>query len=258
MSGQALGDLAAELDLWGQSGRGVRLWLRDDDAIAPSPALGRLAELSERFALPVLLAVIPMLAQLDLAGALKGMPTLLPCQHGCSHHNHAPVGVKKSEFGSERVLAEVEAELGLARRRLGDLLGPAMLDVFVPPWNRIGPETVAILPRLGFAGLSCFRGFTLGAEGGPSLANSDIDVMDWHGGRVGRPLAALATEITAQLSLRRARGEGGPATLGLLLHHRDHDETAWTALEALLAGLARHPAVTPIDPRQLFSLPMPA
>jgi hypothetical protein len=245
--------LEAELDLWSLGS--VRLWLRDDDAVAPSPALDRLAALSEGFALPVLLAVIPMLAEPALAGALKAMPSLLPCQHGCWHRNHAPAGGKKSEFGAERAAGAVRAEIGLARQRLGDLLGPALLPVFVPPWNRIDRGVAALLPELGFAGLSCFRGFTLGEAGGPALANTDIDVMDWHGGRVGRPAEALAAEVAAQLAGRRQQRNAQSRTLGLLLHHRDHDETAWNALEALLSRLCAHPAVQRTDPRALLVTP---
>ena len=74
--------LAAELDRWSEAGRQIRLWLRDDDAVAPTPALDRLSALGERFALPVLLAVIPAQAEPALAEALRDRPSLLPCQHG--------------------------------------------------------------------------------------------------------------------------------------------------------------------------------
>jgi hypothetical protein len=241
--------LDAELDSW-QPGS-LRLWLRDDDAVAPSPALDRLARLSEDLSLPVLLAVIPMLAQPDLAPALAAMPSLRPCQHGCWHRNHAPLGSKKSEFGAERDAEAVVAEIVLARQRLGDLIGPALLPVFVPPWNRIDRAHAARLPELGFAGLSCFRNFSLGPEGGPALLNTDLDVMDWQGGRVGRDLAALVDETCTLLAGRRA---GGAITgsFGLLLHHRDHDETAWDALATLLARLVAHRAMVATGPDLAF------
>lgn len=247
-------DLTTELDLWSLSGRGIRLWLRDDDAAAPSPALDRLAGLGERFALPVLLAVIPMLAEPALARTLKAAPVLLPCQHGCWHRNRALTGGKKSEFGAERAPEAVHEEIILARQRLGDVIG-ASLPIFVPPWNRIDRSLAAALPELGLSGLSCFRGFALGQDGGPVLANTDIDIMDWHGGRIGRPVEALAAEICAQLTARRQRDDAQGTTLGLLLHHRDHDEAAWHALEALLPRLCAHPAVQPTDPRTLFATP---
>ncbi|WP_439496297.1 polysaccharide deacetylase family protein [Bosea sp. (in: a-proteobacteria)] len=244
--------LLAELDRWRIEGRHLRLWLRDDDAIAPGPQLDRLAALADRFDAPVLLAVIPHLAEPALVPRLTRAPLLLPCQHGSRHRNHAPEGEKKAEFGRHRPLAAMLDEIATARRRLDDLFGPALLPVFVPPWNRIDREVTAALPDLGFTGLSCFRGFTLGERGGPALVNSEIDIIDWHGGRIGRSAPAIVNELTALLVARREKGEPDDR-IGLLLHHRDHDEAAWALLDALLARLASHPAIRLADPRQLFS-----
>lgn len=249
--------LLAELDHWRAAGRHIRLWLRDDDAIAPGPQLDRLAALAERFGMPVLLAVIPHLAEPALVSFVSRAPHLLPCQHGSRHRNHAPEGEKKAEFGRHRAPAAMLDEIAAARQRLGDLFGPALLPIFVPPWNRIDREVAAALPGLGFTGLSCFRGFTLDERGGPALANSEIDVMDWHGGRIGRPAPAIVNELTALLAHRRETGDPDDG-IGLLLHHRDHDDGAWRLLDALLARLIRHPAICPVDPRQLFSAPIAA
>jgi hypothetical protein len=244
--------LAAELDRWSQAGRKVALWLRDDDAIAASPALDRLSDLSQRYGLPVLLAVIPMLAEPSLAAALRQMPSLLPCQHGCWHHNHAPQGGKKAEFGADRAAADIRRELVEARTRLADLLGPALLPVFVPPWNRIDPAHAALLPDIGFRGLSCFRGYRLGADGGPTLVNTALDIMDWRA-RIGRQPTDLVDEACRLLTALRG-GSDDRASFGLLLHHRDHDETAWAFLEGFLARMTAHPAVANGDPRRLFGL----
>lgn len=246
--------LALELDHWSASGRAIGLWLRDDDAIAPSPALDRLSELAERFAAPVLLAVIPLLAEPALATALRAMPLLRPCQHGAAHLNHAPAGGKKSEFGAERIAADVDTDIARGRKRLHDLLGDAVLPVFVPPWNRIAQNHAARLGALGFAGLSCFRDYRLGPDGGPRLLNTHVDVMDWHGGRIGRPATDILEELVAMLAARR-QGEAGDIELGLLLHHRDHDETAWSALTDILSAATAHPAVRMIDPGRLAAQP---
>ena len=256
MSGDHWQALSRELDRWGEGGHRLRLWLRDDDAIAPSPALSRLCDLAERFEAPVLLAVIPMLAEPALAPALRAMPLLRPCQHGVWHRNHAPAGAKKSEFGPERDAQTVDAEIALGSRRLAELLGPAVLPVFVPPWNRIDPGHAARLPVLGFIGLSCFRGYRLGPQGGPHLFNTHVDVMDWQGGRIGRPPAELLAEIIAWLTATRETG-ARTADLGLLLHHRDHDETVWSFLAAFL-NTAAHAAVSLVDPALLLAPPVAA
>ena len=245
-------ELAAELDRWHESGRTIRLWLRDDDAIAASPALDRLSALAERHGLPVLLAVIPMLAEPSLATALRSMPLLQPCQHGTWHRNHALAPAKKAEFGPSRSATDIEAEIETAQRRLRDVLGAEPLPVFVPPWNRIDPAHAALLPGLGFEGLSCFRGYRLGPAGGPALANIDLDIMDWTS-RTGRQPDQLLEEACRLLAARRIEG-GGDRAFGLLLHHRDHDQTAWTFLDAFLESTRRHPAVAATDPRQLFKI----
>jgi hypothetical protein len=245
--------LVAELDLWQAQGLSAQFWLRDDDAVAPSLALERLGRLAARFDAPVLLAVIPMLAEPELAAFQRSAPALLPCQHGAWHRSHSPAGAKNAEFGAGRDIETALAEIAEGKARLESLFGSAALPVFVPPWNRIGTDFAAALPRSGFAGLSCFRGFALGPEGGPALANTHLDIIDWHGGRVGRDAAALAIELAGHLAHHREGADRGDAVFGLLLHHRDHDDTAWACLEALLGLVADHPAARLIDPRRLFS-----
>jgi hypothetical protein len=246
--------LAAELDRWSASGRRLHLWLRDDDAIAASPALDRLSTLAERHRLPVLLAIIPMLAEPSLGSALRRMPLLRPCQHGTWHHNHAEPAAKKSEFGSSRSALDLDAEIATAWRRLGDVLEAAPLPVFVPPWNRIDQGHAARLPGLGFRGLSCFRGYRLAPAGGPHLVNTDLDIMDWVS-RAGRRTEDLVDESCLRLAALRA-GSDGDVPFGLLLHHRDHDDTAWRFLEAFLASMGTHPAVVASDPRRIFETPI--
>ena len=96
-----------ELDLWEKESLTLPLWWRDDDAIAPTPQLDRLSEMSQRLGLPVHLAVIPKLAEEALAEHVRVRPNLLPVVHGWAHENHAPEGEKKSEFRLHRPLEEM-------------------------------------------------------------------------------------------------------------------------------------------------------
>lgn len=257
MSETYWGALSQELDHWSSAGRQIRLWLRDDDAIAPSPALTRLSLLAERHGAAVLLAVIPMQAEPDLAPALRDMPQLHPCQHGVWHRNHSPEGGKKSEFGPERPETIVDQEIAQGRDRLHDLVGDKVLPVFVPPWNRIDPGHAARLGTLGFSALSCFRNYRHGEAGGPSLLNTHVDVMDWLGGRIGRRPEELLPEMVALLARLRESDRMQATPLGLLLHHRDHDETAWAFLDAILGAAAAHPAVTCPDATELLRASSP-
>ncbi|HEV2510609.1 polysaccharide deacetylase family protein [Bosea sp. (in: a-proteobacteria)] len=243
--------LFAELDRWAHAGKRLELWLRDDDATEPSDQLDRLADLAGRFTIPVLLASIPLQAQETLAKRLETAPLLLPCQHGTWHRNHAPTGEKKSEFGLHRPTADIAAEIAAGRQRLRDLFGHSFLSVFVPPWNRIHPEIAAELPGLGFAGLSCFRNFALGPAGGPRLVNTDLDLIDWHHGRVGRQPDNLLAEMVQLLADRQMKPQPRQP-FGLLLHHHDHDSTTWSFLTNLLSRLSGHAAVAFSGPDTLF------
>lgn len=251
MTDAAWSALMAELDHWAYAGRRLDLWLRDDDATVPSDQLDRLAALAERFAIPVLLASIPMLAQETLARRLETASLLQPCQHGAWHRNHGPPGEKKSEFGLHRPLPAILAEIAAGRARLQELFSGHVLPVFVPPWNRIHPDVAAELSGLGFIGLSCFRNFAPGPAGGPCLVNTDIDLIDWHAGRVGRPPDDLLAEMVGLLAERRAK-PGPSQPFGLLLHHRDHDNVAWSFLTNLLTRLSGHAAVAFTGPDALF------
>lgn len=51
--------LRDELRRWSETGRKVKFWFRDDDAIEPTPALDRLLSLANRFDVPMALAIIP-------------------------------------------------------------------------------------------------------------------------------------------------------------------------------------------------------
>ncbi|CAN7479865.1 polysaccharide deacetylase [Bosea sp. LjRoot90] len=198
-----------------------------------------------------MLASIPLLAQESLARRLETAPLLRPCQHGTWHRNHAPADEKKGEFGLHRPLPEILTEIAAGQKRLRELFGDRFVPVFVPPWNRIHPAIASELPGLGFTGLSCFRNFTLGPAGGPCLVNTDLDLIDWHGGRVGRQPDDLLAEMVQTLAIRRMSPESNQP-FGLLLHHHDHDSAAWDVLTNLLIRLSGHAAVAFSGPDALF------
>ena len=222
-----------------QSGQPLRLWLRDDDAVRPTPALDRLLQLTAAAGVPLTLAVIP--APWDqpptgpeLAGHLRDRPDVTIAVHGWSHRNHAPEGVKKQELGPHRPIDEMRAELRAGLMRLATLHGTHAQPLLVPPWNRIAPELLALLIEDGFTAISTF-----GAERpGPGLRviNTHLDLIDWHGTRGGRDPAMLWSEL-ADLA------ESGLAHVGVLTHHLVHDDAAWDFLVDLLPRAERAGAV---------------
>ena len=226
-------DFHRELGHWRAAGLQPRLWLRDDDAAAPSPALDVLTALAEKHRAPILLAVIPQGAGADLARHVAAHPLLHPCQHGCAHANHARAGEKKQELGLHRPLADVLEELAAGRARMMDLFGGNLRPVLVPPWNRIDPALLAHLPAIGLPGLSIF-GKPAQPAGG--RLDSNIDIMDWHGTRGGLAAAVVVPMLVHALATAREKGH---APVGILIHHLAHDDQAWSLLDQLFAEAAR-------------------
>ena len=225
------------LDHAHDQGKTVTIWLRDDDAIADTAALARLAAVCERHGMPLLLAVIPALAEPSLVRFVERHAGITPTQHGYAHINHAREGERARELGGMQPPNRVFDELARGRERLTSMFARAA-DILVPPWNRIDADLVPGLPALGFTALSTF-----GAAGPPvpglHQLNCHLDIIDWRNGRVGHSHAKLVGKLAELIETHAATR----APLGLLTHHLAHDETAWTFLEDCLASLAGHPAV---------------
>ncbi|MET0943475.1 MAG: polysaccharide deacetylase family protein [Mesorhizobium sp.] len=225
--------LLRALDRWNRAGRRAEFWLRDDDAIEPTEPLDRLLDLTARFEVPVMLAVIPAFTGEPLAHRLAEAPYASIAVHGWSHQNHAPAGEKKQELGAHRPREVVLGELSRGLSLLADLHQKRALPILVPPWNRIDDGLIAELPRLGFTALSVY---------GPAkpasikMINTDVDLMDWHGTRGCRAHADLVRDVVAQLD---ESFDGANRTVGLLCHHLVHDEQAWAFLERLFEITSR-------------------
>lgn len=222
------------LDRLAAQGEVISFWWRDDDAIAPSPALSKLLDQARRFSLPVTLAVIPAFAVPELAERLRPDPLVTIAIHGWSHENHASSGRKKQELGDERPADLVLQQLAEGLAKLKDMFGPQCLPMLVPPWNRISPALETGLADLGFEALSVFG---KEREGAPlPLLNTHLDVMDWHNGRVGRDSEALFGELVHHITLNGLR------SIGLLTHHLVHDGQVDAFLQAFFSITATHPA----------------
>lgn len=231
-----------EFALWDAAGMALPIWWRDDDATAPSAALDRLSDLAATLDLPVHLAVIPAGAGTALGERLRDRAHLIVLVHGWAHLNHAPAGEKKAEFGAHRPLAAMIGEAGRGLARLGDLFGPRLAPVLVPPWNRIAPELIPALPGLGYLALSDFtpRKAALAAPGLARI-NTHLDPIAWRGGRGLVAPDILIAQITRQLAGRRLGRADNTEPYGILTHHLVHDDTIWAFTEALLRRLLAGP-----------------
>ncbi|MGF1624954.1 MAG: polysaccharide deacetylase family protein [Alphaproteobacteria bacterium] len=256
MSGWDL--LAAELDAWSAMPGGAVFWWRDDDLVRPGPRIERLVALSDRFAAPLLLAVIPEPADPAIAG-LAGS-RLRFCQHGWAHADHStapPPGQRrrKIELGGDYGEAALVADLRRGWDRLRRILPDRLLPVLVPPWNRIAPWAVDRLPGLGYAGWSGFGARAAMDRAVLPAVNVHVDVIDWHGsgGFVGE--AAALDQVVGHLRARRG-GQADPAEpTGLMTHHAVHDPATWAFVAGLLEAVSDHPAARWASPDALFAGP---
>jgi hypothetical protein len=226
--------LGVELDRWREAGEVARFWLRDDDAVLPTPELDRLVMLSDRYSIPMTLAVIPLDTDEALARSLDAHPSVNVAVHGWSHRNFAGAGEKKEELGAHRSGAVVLSELKAGFDRLAALYPDTFTGVLVPPWNRIAAGLIPELEGLGFRALSVFG---QEKQGPIPLVNTHADIMDWHGTRGARADAAIIADILKRLSEMRMSG----STMGLLTHHLVHDAAAWSFIDRLFAFTAAHP-----------------
>lgn len=151
------------LDAYAKDGRTVQLWLRDDDAIAPTAALSLLLDLSARWNAPMTIAAIPANATTALARLLIELPLISVAVHGWDHTNHAPASEKKQELGLHRGEEAVLARLAEGLERIAGLFGDRAVPLLVPPWNRIAPALLGHLPSLGYVAL----GLRAGTGGDP-------------------------------------------------------------------------------------------
>jgi len=225
------------LDSFAEAGKTARFWLRDDDAVEPTAALDRLLALGADHHVPLTLAVIPQFTGPALAAHLQGLAVEV-APHGWSHANHSPPNVKSCELGPERAAPAVLDELATGLAHLRDLHGNRAVPVLVPPWNRIDPALIPLLPALGFRGLSVF-----GPEMGnppPMHINVHVDLIDWHGTRGARDPSVVVADIVNRLAVVQETG----AVVGYMTHHRVHDAAAWDFTGRLFAITATHPGAS--------------
>ncbi|MFW6076481.1 MAG: polysaccharide deacetylase family protein [Hyphomicrobiales bacterium] len=229
-------ELIAELDRCAEAGQRITFWLRDDDAVAVTPALERLLALAGDWDVPVVMAVIPMPAEPALAVHLGELAHVRVALHGFAHRNHAPPEDKKQELGPHRPAATVLDELRRGRDRLNELFSHQSVPMLVPPWNRIAADLVPHLPGLGLHTLSTFGEVPTKLPARLLQVNCQLDIMDWHKRR-GHPADVLAGRLATVV-------RSGTDPIGILTHHLDHDEGAWGFLTQLFRLTARHDAVT--------------
>jgi hypothetical protein len=230
--------LRDELLRWADAGRKAKLWFRDDDAIEPTAALDQLLALSDRYSVPVALAVIPAYTGEPLAMRLANQKDLTVTVHGWTHHNYAPDETKKQELGPHRPQAIVLEELRRGFDKLKALYPTQFAPMLVPPWNRIDKALLSELAPIGYRAISVYG---LAKPDQPITAiNTHIDIMDWHGTHGGRAHGELVGYLVREL---QNRFDGNDEPIGILTHHLVHDTTAWDFITTLFEETVAHAAI---------------
>lgn len=256
---EAWTELFAELDRWQAEGRVAYFWWRDDDAAEVTPALERLLDASRAAAVPLVLAVVPGQASAALSERLAAAKGILAVQHGLVHLNHAVAPEKKNEFPTSRPLEDRLQDLRQGQALMDRLfLRDRLRPVLVPPWNRLGPDIIGQLPKLGFMAVSSFRlRQSYWATDGLIQLNTHIDPVDWRGG--DSAAGCRQSLVVARQSLHDIRvGQVPLQPLGLLTHHLRHDAAGWDFITEFLERIAAHPAACWINVDTALEIGRPA
>ena len=252
--------LSDEVEKWQIAGREVALWWRDDDVIEPTPELARLTGISQRYDIPLSLAVIPANMSETLAHNtdLFAADTCL-LVHGLDHRNRALADEKKAEFTSQRPLADMTADLVRALALLNNAFPDRALPVLVPPWNRIPDALIPILTETGFVGLSTYKDRDPNSvHAGLHINNCHVDPINWKADKTFLGEVATLDLLTEHLVTKRGRSAGLSADqgeiTGILTHHLVQDAKTWAFLEKFAAWTAEQPSVRWLDAREAFKL----
>ena len=212
----------------------VPIWWRDDDAIAMTPGLAQLMDMSVRTGVPVHLAIIPADVDPDLPREID-TGHVLPVVHGWAHADHSGPGVKKNEFLTARPGAAQDAQAGLDK--MLSLFGNDLRRMFVPPWNRISADITGVLAKQGYRMLSTYRPRPSPTVAGLTIVNTHVDPIWWGGTRDLVNPDALIAGAAAHLTDRTEGRADHTEPFGVLTHHLVHTPAIWSFAEAFLSEM---------------------
>jgi len=226
--------LETELAAWQGAGLTPHLWWRDDDAQEVTPDLERLLVLSDSYAVPVHVSVIPEGLSPDLAPRLRDAEHAFVLQHGLRHKNHEPKGSPASEVGNLRDLALQRDDLRRGWEMLQNAQMPRLLDGFVPPWNRIDDATRRALPDWGYSFLSAYEGRGDDADiAGLTQIDAHLDPIRWKDERVFRGEDKMLAMLLEHLQDRHTNAPSKP--IGYVTHHLQTSADIWAFTDNLFA-----------------------
>ncbi len=234
--------LAGELDAWARSGQTATFWWRDDDAGADAVKLKELLRLRQSLGVPLAMAVVPDWLTPDVTALVSGTKDIHVLQHGVAHVDHNGGRGRRMELCAGALPSGLRQALIRSRHVLRTSFPSSLIEVMVPPWNRIDDAVLSILARSGFLGLSTLGPRCAAGRRGLVVNNVHIDIVDWKGGR-----RFAGEEVCLEASVRhlanRRRGVADPSeATGLMTHHLVHDAACHAFIDRFVHTVARHPA----------------
>ena len=223
------------------------VYFRADDVAVPGKQYYRMMELFSNYRIPLSLAIVPAWLTLQRWNALQKSghrSSSLWCwhQHGWRHHNHETEG-RNQEFGSGRLISEIEHDLLKGRQRLEAVLGDRFYPVFTPPWNRCNSETLALLNEYGYLAVSR----NCGALPPPPANLPDLCVdVDLHTRKDNEAVSGwnrLFKSLSKDISSGRC---------GIVLHHQKMNAAAFDFLDMLLNALSQSKKIVPVNFKDLL------
>ena len=234
--------LERELDAWAQEGQTATFWWRDDDAGADAAKLKELLHLRQGLGVPLAMAVVPDWLTPDVASLIAGVGDIHVLQHGVAHADHSGGRGRRMELCAGALPSGLRQALIRSRNVLRTSFPSSLIEVMVPPWNRIDEAVLSILAGSGFLGLSTLGPRRGAREHGLVVNNVHIDIIDWKAGRRFAGDEACLEASARHLESRR-RGAADPAeTTGLMTHHLVHDAACHAFIDRFVQTVARHPA----------------
>lgn len=242
----------------------TRIFLRDDDVGALTPALRSFVGQFAARGLPMSYQIIPEkltpeAAQFMLAERAKA-PTLIEFgQHGLRHEMQVQGKTEYYEFGPERTYAQQLADIETGKALLHERLGAdERFEVFTPPRHRYDRNTLKAIRATGFSVLSASSytslkhrtAYAVGRMLG--LTNLGRPGVPWHervrpdcglfelsvavGVDDGDFTVGTADEVLAEV----ARARRHTSTVGVLFHHQVFAQPEGAAhLGKVIEGLAQ-------------------
>jgi len=236
---EAIEQLRLTLDRLSERQQTVKVFFRDDDVDEDEARLRMLLDLFEESATPINLEIIP--GRLTESGIQllrqrrHAQPALFELnQHGWQHVNHESQG-RKCEFGVSRSFDEQLADILRGRKVLERAFGEAFSPVFTPPWNRCTDATHRALDQLGFNVLSKLNNESPVTGFRFREISVTLDLFRWKGGAAMKAPQEFVVELSSQLLALD--------TVGVMLHHKVMDDTAFELARLLLSELCRSEAV---------------